>query len=302
MAVEEERRSGPARPLRAYFGHHKCGTSWIGEVLQRLCLDLGLSNWGTDNPGPFPATGITGWAEANRIDVVTFTNAEASWIPSRPAFRGFHVVRDPRDMCVSAYYSHRNSHPTDGWPELEQVRAHLRRVDPDEGLAFEIEYLHPTFEAMESWDYRHPDILELSFETLIAEPVERWIEILEFLGLAGSVSHAEEEGERPPPRRHVIGEKVRRRLGFPPSGRTLSPAHVRAVVEHHSFAVMSGGRRPGESDPSSHYRIGVAGQWRSWFTPAHAELFRRRYPSLLGALGYADDWHLLSGPADELAV
>ena len=30
-----------AAPVRIYFGHHKCMTSWIGRILGRVCAEMG---------------------------------------------------------------------------------------------------------------------------------------------------------------------------------------------------------------------------------------------------------------------
>jgi regulator of replication initiation timing len=67
---------------------------------------------------------------------------------------------------------------------------------------------------------------------------------------------------------------------------------LREVVSAHSFTVRSGGRARGEADPFSHYRQGVAGDWRNHFDRDLARQFEEAFPHLLVDLGYedADTW------------
>jgi hypothetical protein len=57
-------------------------------------------------------------------------------------------------------------------------------------------------------------------------------------------------------------------------------------LDRFSFQRLAGGRRPGEEDPASHYRRGVAGDWRNHLTPRHLVAFRERFGDLPERLGY----------------
>src|SRR3546814_4039088 len=48
-------------------------------------------------------------------------------------------------------------------------------------------------------------------------------------------------------------------------GCDASEATVAAVVGRNAFAVASGGRQPGEADPQSFLRKGIAGDWKNHF-------------------------------------
>ena len=67
-------------------------------------------------------------------DIVLLVNADYGFV-SGTAGEGLHVIRNPLDVVVSAWHSHRTTHSTDGWPELAAQRARLRAVSKAEGLA-----------------------------------------------------------------------------------------------------------------------------------------------------------------------
>ena len=149
--------------LLAYFGHHKCASTWIHSILDVVCTDAGWklaylydeSSFGED---------LGGYVAREGIDFVSYVNADPAYIRSLPAYRGFHVVRDPRDLVVSAYFSHKHSHPTRDWPELVAHRETLNRVSQDAGLLLEMEFNREYLEEMAAWDYGQEHVLELRQE------------------------------------------------------------------------------------------------------------------------------------------
>jgi Sulfotransferase domain len=61
---------------------------------------------------------------------------------------------------------------------------------------------------------------------------------------------------------------------------------VTRCVEAASFEELSRGRKRGEEDPSSFFRKGVAGDWKRVFTQKERETFDREGGDLLARLGY----------------
>ena len=66
----------------------------------------------------------------------------------------------------------------------------------------------------------------------------------------------------------------------------------REAVVNCRFEKLSNGRPRGSEDVQAHLRKGVAGDWRSGFTPKVKRAFKERYNEALLACGYVhnSDW------------
>jgi hypothetical protein len=247
-------------PLLAYFGHHKCATQWMRRIVTDICKIIereplvlnGRKQFGGDLVAAIPSASST---------FLCYMNADMKYV--RPldrltqGFRGFHIVRDPRDIVVSTYYSHLYSHPLfDG---LEEQRERLKSVSKDEGLMLVLHNRQHQFRAMLDWDYDKPNILELRMEDVTTAAASEVRRIIEFLGLG------------------------------PADG--VTTARLKDIVAAHDFTVLAQ-RHPGDEDVTSHYRKGVKGDWVSHFGHEHVAYFKERYGDLLIRLGYEkdDDW------------
>lgn len=287
------------RPLYAYFGHHKCASTWIHSILETICCDAGLEIAYLYAPRNFQDD-LPKYVEQKGIDFVSYVNADADFLKGLPPYRGFHVVRDPRDIVVSGYFSHKNSHPTDDFPELPAHRDKLKSVSKDEGLHAEIEFsfTRQVLGEMSKWDYRQPHVLELRQEELTPDPYRGFLKILAHLELLDE-AHV---GMRQRPWlyarlalnvlhwHHETLVPFKSRLVPFPAERLLG------IVHDHRFSNFAGGRKEGQTDEKSHYRKGVAGDWKNHFTPEHVAHFKEVYKDLAERLGYESraDWGVVS--------
>ena len=217
-------------------------------------------------------------------------------VPPDRDFRGFHVIRDPRDVVVSAYHSHRASHPaTDEWRELNEIRERLNGMTLEAGLLWELEFLAPVFRQMQTWNYSSPHIREFRMEELIANPFKLALESFEFLGLlddepAGGLRRLTFAAlsllNKPTRPWGAAGRRGPVRFA------KITAERLLGIVHAHDFKRLSDGRRQGEEDVTSHYRKGIAGDWQRAFTPPVKERFKELYGPLLDQLGYAarSDW------------
>ncbi len=69
-------------------------------------------------------------------------------------------------------------------------------------------------------------------------------------------------------------------------GCDASQATVAEVVARNAFAVLSGGRSPGEADAKSFLRKGIAGDWKNHFDDECDKLYREVAGEALAAAGY----------------
>jgi hypothetical protein len=246
--------------MTAYFGHHKAASRWATLILGDLAASLGLRTLTVYTPVEWDGYPDLGGLVADRSpDLLIYPNARQVDADSLGPLRGFHMIRDPRDIIVSGYFSHRYSHP-EVFPkasrfgtELPPHRAELAALDIDAGLSREIEFSGQFIDAMATWNYAQPHIFEVRMEDVIEDPLAHWTAIVAHLGW---------------PR--------------PPS----DPAFLAKVLERHSFRRLAGGRDRGDLDITHHYRRGVAGDWRNYLTSDHLAQIRRRYDDLVERLGY----------------
>jgi len=272
------------RPLLAFFGHHKCATTWIKDVIVSVCGELGIRHELVHDSRMFDDD-LQKFVDKKEVDFLSYTNADIGYVRQLRHFRGFHVIRDPRDICVSAYFSHRYSHhlDPDAWPELIQLREELRGMSQEEGIAREIEWAAWEFEALRQWDYSSPAILELRMEDLTSSPYQGFLQIFKHLGLLDGRPFS----NRIRLVRLLIELFKRLPLENPPwlpriaFQERLPAERLLGIVWEHDFVKKAAGRARGEEDVTSHYRKGIAGDWKNYFTAGHVRLFKKQYNDVL---------------------
>ena len=303
-AIAPHPSSDPSKfPLRVFFGHHKCATGWIDNILMEISFHMGIRFAMAHKPVHFePYGSLDGFVEARKVDFLAYTNADSRHLAGLAFYKGFHVVRDPRDVLVSAYFSHLHSHSTRGWQALADHRARLRQAPREEGLFLELEFSKTSFEEFDRWDYRQSNVLELKMEDLSAAPLDGFLRIARFLEILDEDRHSAlgELSTLLTTRMNRLNHKGRRfmpgQLPLFPVPRirrhSIPPGLIRRILDKKSFQRMSGGRRKGEEDVKSHFRKGVPGDWRNHFTPELLAAFKERYNHLVIKLGYetSEDW------------
>lgn len=168
--------------------------------------------------------------------------------------RRFVLIRDLRDTLVSAYFSLRFSHKVSG--QIERHRWFLERWSQEEGLLHLMEnWLVQSAWIQRSWLANGERVFKL--EDFMAKPAE------------------------------TLGGVFREAWGL-----EASAVAVEGLAARHAFARYSGGRAPGQEDLKSHYRKGVPGDWRQYFTPPVTERFKAIYNDVLVLSGYetSRDW------------
>ena len=156
-----------------------------------------------------------------------FSRQRFDKIPKPEQHRAFFVMRDPRDMVVSSYYSTRDSHGTMG--DVAEVRAALRELPKKEGLLYLIGDLAAKgrFKALRSW---------------VTAPESAAVRLVRYEDLVG----ADQAYEVDALLRHC--------------GIVLPPAELEALLARYSFARMN--EKVGTGSVS-HYRKGDPVDWRN---------------------------------------
>lgn len=162
--------------------------------------------------------------------------------------RKFFVMRDLRDTLVSLYFSLKYSHASDPIGMVAHYRDQLNSMGEEEGmeLLFPVSLDH-IVETQLSW--MGGDVPVFRYEDALKNPMEFYGAILDHCEL--KVSHA----------------------------------MLRNAVDAMSFKSRTG-RAPGVEDRSSHYRRGVAGDWRNHLKGALLEKFLARFAGVLVKTGY----------------
>ncbi|PEN12985.1 sulfotransferase [Longibacter salinarum] len=294
----------------AYFGHHKCASTWVRTIIEHVLREAGYTYSVVVDPGTplkhalltdyesrFERSEMCSYIASKDIDFISCITADVSQadclMASKDA-KGFHVIRDPRDIVVSAYFSHRNSHPVDGLPHLKAHRAKLLSTSFEEGLFMEMDFLKACLQDIDTWDYNRDNILEVRMENLTTDPYGGFVKIFDFLELM-----AWEDDTRMIDKTKRFLQTAWNRLVSRHSGLSMlrhqtsvSGSMLLGPVYDNRFEKKAGGRTKGESDAQSHYRKGVAGDWINHFNTAHADYFLERFGDILLNTGYetSNDW------------
>ena len=238
---------------------------------------------------------LSEYVRTNKVDMLAYTDPELEIVRTLGDFVGFHIIRDPRDIVVSAYFSHLHSHPTDNWPELIAYRAQLQKLSKDDGLLWEMEFRRKEFEQLCEWDYAQENVLELKMEDVIANPYDQMVRALLFIEAAAEntplktrLLAAVASGIRDLGYLYRIPSLVVPNYVLP----KLPVEFLLGYIYENRFSEMTKGRARGIEDACSHYRKGVAGDWANHFKPQHKEYFKKNYNDVLLKLGYEStlDW------------
>ena len=192
-----------------------------------------------------------------------------------PTARAIHIVRDGRDVAVSALHHI--------WNRADQ----RGRGMPVDSAAKRDRYRSGTFDNSLGESIFPEGYLEnsaLGWATVTAKALEQGRRML---GDRYLTVHYERMLEDPE-------AELSRALRF--LGADAGPAVVRRCVDASSFERMSGrearrgrSRTRGEEDPSSFFRKGVAGDWANVFTAADRQTYKAVAGALLVDLGYEPD-------------
>ncbi len=234
-----------------HFTFHKCGSQWVRDVLTapEVVAVTGCPLHVLDPDGDRPWPDQPPGTFAGPLYDATRQDWERL---AGPDDRAVVVLRDPRDRAVSLAYSLALSHAYSPLHELAQPL--VMALTPALRLRYALLGTVPVAAAMRSWvaDDHDPRVRVARYEALVADPRGAFAELVDHLGWV------------------------------------LPPGALDQALQRYSFEARSG-RRPGETDPHSHYRRGVAGDWRNHIDRPLGAQIEAVFPGLLVALGYEQE-------------
>jgi hypothetical protein len=171
--------------------------------------------------------------------------------------RAFFVLRDPRDLIVSWYFSTRDNHVLDSdlRNPLYTARRRLRSMDQHDGLRYGIDYWQSRgrFASLLSWSVGamdDPDVLIVRYEDLVSDQsLEFFAKLFAFLDI------------------------------------DMPRASLAGLLEGYSFSRLTG-RNSGQENDHSHLRRGSAGAWVSYFDDELLQYLSTVSGDAVAALGY----------------
>ena len=171
-------------------------------------------------------------------------------VPKPDRYRAFFVMRDPRDMLVSSYFSTRNSHGVMG--DVLEIRKVLRAKSRKDGLLYLVG--HPSqqraFRSLRSW---------------ATAPQDEAVRLFRYEDLTGE--HQRDQIDR-----------LMRHCGI-----VIPPDELTTLLSRYSFSNMNTRESAGSV---SHYRKGRSGDWRNHFDDDLYAAFEAVAGDLVQRLGY----------------
>ncbi len=205
-----------------------------------LTYDPRFYNWRDPRVCPPDRIGLSLFFPRQRFDAM----------PKPEKYRAFFVMRDPRDMVVSSYFSTRNSHAPMG--DVLEVRKVLMEKPKKEGMLWLIGDMAKKnrFNAIRSW---------------IDAPSSEEVRLVRYEDLTG-----EKQGDEL--------DALLKHCGI-----AVPPDDLATLRSRYSFAKMNNRQGTGKV---SHYRKGQPGDWQNHFDDDIYSAFAAATGDLVSRLGY----------------
>ena len=164
-------------------------------------------------------------------------------------YKTFYVIRDPRDVLISWYYSIKYTHSPTG--SVPRHRSELKRLDEPKGIEYSIHHLQLKFSFMRTWWENSGDenVLIVRFEELTQDPVKEFKKIFDHCGI------------------------------------NISSRKLSTVLNKYTKEKMRKRDLRNRQGERSHYRRNKK-DWREMFEDRHIDLFQNVNGDLVDRLGY----------------
>ncbi|MBK8580930.1 MAG: sulfotransferase domain-containing protein [Flavobacteriales bacterium] len=270
--------------LRVFFGQHKCASQWATLVIERICNEIGWRSLTAYGVLIREHGGLRALLQHEKPDflIIPESNAELIKEIDQP-FRGLHIIRDPRDIIVSGYFSHKKPHPLSPKGVTVEHREKLQTLPEEGGIDLEIATLgRIPLSNLYHWDYENPWILETEFKRITNAPFEEFSRILEFMEMIGekndSLFAAQCFYNRAVKKAGVKAMQIR--------SEKYARHQLRKSLDELSFANLKKGGLKRLGQKTDHYRKGKSGDWQDHLSLRQEEEITRIFPGIFEKLGY----------------
>ena len=232
--------------------HHKAGTVWMQTIFRDIAKKYRL-HMESRNLGDLPP---------DSYDIYFHSHSDFDFSKIKNRYKGMHIIRDPRDLIVSATHYHVKS--DESWlhikrPEFGNMTYH-EKINTystfGDQMLFEMENSSAReIRSIMNWDYTDKRFLNVHYEELMQD------------------------------NRLELFERIFRHLGF-------REWHIGwCLMIAYRNSLFSGGVK------SQHVRSGKSRQWPEYFKPPHKKRFNELFGDVLVLSGYLtgqdDDWDSL---------
>jgi hypothetical protein len=178
-------------------------------------------------------------------------------------YKVIYIMRDPRDLIVSWYFSIKYSHVIIS-KQQEKIQKMLNKIDNDQRAINYILKLtsYPwqkiyNINSIKYWyqNKKHIDLKIFKFEDLFGKD--------SFFHFESMLKYLEID---------------------------ISNEELSNILCDLSFSKFSSGRETGQEDVKSHYRKGVSGDWKNYFNHSNIYLCKKKIGKLLIELDYEQDF------------
>lgn len=224
--------------------HHKTGTVWMSTIFKRVSNKFGLKFF-AKNQENLPED----------FDIFLENHSKFNFDKLAVRYKGIHIIRDPRDVIISACFYHTKS--KEKWLHIKKQEwgglTYQEKINSynslDDQILFEME--NSSFKNildMVQWDYSNLAFIEIQYEEIILDK-----DLLLF-------------------------HKILVFLGF--SGKNI-PEILNIIYNSSLFS--------DSFEKPEHIRSGKAGQWQDYFKSKHKTKFVDLYGDALIKLGYENN-------------
>jgi len=274
-----------------FLTHHKCGSGWFNNIHFELTKIMGLRMHIINN-NDFGFKHINDYYSDKKLNFLSFNNADPDFIDFDDNFRAVHVVRDPRDIIVSGYFSHKNTHPlhakTDDIKAMREHRKVLNKVSQEEGLIEEIHFSKKWYIQKLDKLARHGQdkVMRLHFEEITNNPSDFYHAIISQFGLNLLSKASYIDWLLGFYNKIAITGYNRVGIGFPYKRTSISRKELDVLLNKFTWEKLTRGRSKGLEDKTNHFRKGKKGDWKNYFTPSVYSEFKKELGETIGLLGY----------------